>query len=126
MDFASLRRLVISELSLKNTITPTRICGFSRKQILLMCQYPERYGKNILRLMNYMYQKSGYIKRLIDYFSNMAKAQFYIDTEVTSREIYGKMNDPRFQTEIKRTILNFLHKHPNLICQIRSMTLFIA
>lgn len=84
MDFASLRRLVISELSLKNTITPTRICGFSRKQILLMCQYPERYGKNILRLMNYMYQKSGYIKRLIDYFSNMAKAQFYIDTEVTS------------------------------------------
>ena len=28
MDFASLRRLVISELSLKNTITPTRICGF--------------------------------------------------------------------------------------------------
>ena len=40
--------------------------------------------------MNYMYQKSGYIKRLIDYFSNMAKAQFYIDTEVTSVKVYGK------------------------------------
>lgn len=107
MDFASLRRLVISELSLKNTITPTRICGFSRKQILLMCQYPERYGKNILRLMNYMYQKSGYIKRLIDYFSNMAKAQFYIDTEVTSVKYMEKMNDPRFQTEIKKNYFKF-------------------
>lgn len=107
MDFASLRRLVISELSLKNAITPTRICGFSRKQILLMCQYPERYGKNILRLMNYMYQKSGYIKRLIDYFSNMAKAQFYIDTEVTSVKYMEKMNDPRFQAEIKKNYFKF-------------------
>lgn len=78
MDFASLRRLVISELSLKNTITPTRICGFSRKQILLMCQYPERYGKNILRLMNYMYQKSAISSVLLINFSNMAKAHFIL------------------------------------------------
>lgn len=82
MDFSSLKRLVLSELTLKNSVRPTRILGFTRKQILNMCQYPERYGKQILRLMNYMYQKSGYIRRIIDYFANMAKANYYVDTEL--------------------------------------------
>lgn len=48
-----------------------------------MCQYPERYGTQILKLMDYMYQKSGYMRRLVDYFSNMPKLNYYIDTEVT-------------------------------------------
>lgn len=83
MDFAAIRRLILSELSLNKSIRPQRIFGFSRQQIINMCQYPERYGTQILKLMDYMYQKSGYMRRLIDYFSNMPKLNYYIDIEVT-------------------------------------------
>lgn len=83
MDFAAIKRLVISELALNKSIQPQRICGVSRKQILNMCQYPERYGIQILKLMDYMYQKSGYMRRLVDYFSNMPELHYHIDTEVT-------------------------------------------
>ena len=82
IDYSSVKRLILSEMALKKMIRPARICNFTRKQILQMCQYPEQYGTQILRLMNYMYQKSGYVRRLIDYFSNMAKANFYVDTEI--------------------------------------------
>lgn len=83
MDFARIKRLILSELSLNKSIRPQRIFTFTRQQILNMCQYPERYGTQILKLMDYMYQKSGYMRRLIDYFSNMSKLNYYIDTEVT-------------------------------------------
>ena len=90
IDFASLKRLVLSELTLKNYVQPTKIVGFTRKQILNMCQYPERYGKQIIRLMNVMYQKSGYIRRTIDYFANMAKARYYVDTEFLNANAFSK------------------------------------
>ena len=43
MDFAALKRLVLSEMSLNKSIRPQRILGFTRQQIINMCQYPERY-----------------------------------------------------------------------------------
>lgn len=83
LDVYALKRLVLSELALNKSIKPQRILGFSRQQIINMCQYPERYESQILRLMDYMYQRSGYMKRLVDYFSNMPKLNYYIDTEAT-------------------------------------------
>ena len=103
MDFASLKRLVLSELSLKNNIRPTRILGFTRKQILNMCQYPERYGKQIIRLMNYMYQRSGYVRRIIDYFSNMAKANYYVDTEFLNASAFSQIKSDT----LKKNYLKF-------------------
>lgn len=97
MDFASLKRLVLSELTLKNSFRPTRIFGFTRKQILQMCQYPERYGKQIIRLMNYMYQKSGYVKRIVDYFANMAKANYYVDTEFLAPSAFSQASSSAFK-----------------------------
>ena len=91
INYASLKRLVLSELTLKNSVRPTTILGFTRKQILNMCQYPERYGKQIVRLMNMMYQKSGYIRRTIDYFANMAK-ELYVDTEFLTGAALSKLN----------------------------------
>ena len=92
MDFAALKRLVLSEMSLNKSIRPQRILGFTRQQIINMCQYPERYGEQILRLMDYIYQKSGYMRRIIDYFSNMPKLNYYIDTEVTDAS-FMKVNE---------------------------------
>ena len=46
-----------------------------------MAQYPERYGNQIIRLSRYMYLKSGYYKRLVDYFVNMAVINWTVDFE---------------------------------------------
>lgn len=57
-----------------------------------MCQHPEQYGKQIIKLMNMMYQKSGYIRRTIDYFANMAKANYYVDTELLNANTLSNLN----------------------------------
>lgn len=87
----SLRRLVLSEISYKGAFKYNRICGFTRKQIVSIIQYPERYSSQIIRLSRYMYLKSGYYKRLIDYFVNMAVINWTIDlTLKTDGEINPK------------------------------------
>lgn len=96
MDYSAIKRLVLNELALNKSIRPRRIFGFSREQIINMCQYPERYGTQILKLMDYMYQKSGYMRRLVDYFSNMPKLNFYIDKEVTDISFF-KVNENTYK-----------------------------
>lgn len=54
-----------------------------------MVQYPERYGSHIIRLSRYMYFKSGYYKRLIDYFANMAVINWTIDTEIKQEKMFS-------------------------------------
>lgn len=87
-SFTALKRLCLSELSYRGAFKYNRICGFSRNQILNMAQYPERYGKNIIRLSKYMYLKSGYYKRLIDYFVNMAIINWTVDLEPKTVKTY--------------------------------------
>ena len=53
-NFASLKRLALSELSYKGAFKYNRICGFTRRQIINMVQNPERYGSQIIRLSQYM------------------------------------------------------------------------
>lgn len=92
IDFSAIKRLVLSELAINKSMRTNRIFGFTRQQIINMCQYPEKYGAQILKLMDYMYQKSGYMRRLVDYFSNMAKLNYYIDTEATDISFF-KVNE---------------------------------
>ena len=87
-NFASLRRLTLSELSYKGAFKYNRICGFTRNQILSMAQYPERYGNQIIRLSRYMYLKSGYYKRLVDYFVNMAVVNWTVDMATKQDNAY--------------------------------------
>lgn len=95
-NFSSLKRLMLSELSYKGAFKYNRICGFSRRQILNMIQYPERYGPNIVKLSQYMYLKSGYYKRLIDYFADMAVINWTIDTEIKQDKLF-QMNQNTFR-----------------------------
>lgn len=90
-NFASLKRLTLSELTYKGAFKYNRICGFTRRQIVNMVQYPERYGNHIIKLSQYMYRKSGYYKRLIEYFVNMGVINWTIDTEIKDNGIM-KMN----------------------------------
>lgn len=84
----SLRRLVLSELAYKGAFKYNRICGFTRSQILRIVQTPEQYGSSIIRLSQYMYLKSGYYKRLIDYFVNMAVVNWTVDTEIKQEKMF--------------------------------------
>lgn len=59
-----------------------KICGYSQKTILRMAEHPEKYGKKILSLSDYIYLKSGYYKRLIDYFVNQSMVNYTVDTKV--------------------------------------------
>lgn len=87
-NFSSLKRIVLSELAYKGAFKYSRIFGFTRKQIINMTQYPERYGSKIVRLSRYMYLKSGYYKRLIDYFANSAVLNWTIDTEIKQNKMF--------------------------------------
>ena len=86
-----------------------------------MCQYPEQYGRQILKLMQYMYTKSGYIKRLIDYFTNMAVANFYIETEFlnnnalrtngeTLKKNFLKYSAEASKFNMKNTVNSIVHR----------------
>lgn len=88
-NFNSLKRIVLSELSYKGAFKYSRIFGFTRKQIINMTQYPEQYGTQIVRLSRYMYLKSGYYKRLIDYFANSAVLNWTIDTEIKQDKMFS-------------------------------------
>ena len=87
-NFASLKRLALSELAYKGAFKYNRIFGFTRNQIISMTQYPERYPNHIIRLSRYMYLKSGYYKRLIDYFANSAILNWTIDTEIKQDKMF--------------------------------------
>lgn len=88
-NFASMKRLVLSELTYNHVIKYNRICGFTRTQIINMIQAPERYGSQIIRLSRYMMLKSGYYKRLIEYFVNMGIINWTVDTEIKDISFYS-------------------------------------
>lgn len=88
-NFSSLKRLIMSELVYNKSINYRRICGFTRRQIENMVKDPERFGDNIVMLSQYMMLKSGYYKRLIEYFVNMGIVNWMIDTEVKDISFYN-------------------------------------
>ena len=54
-----------------------------------MAQYPERYGNQIIRLSRYMMQKSGYYKRLVEYFINMGVINWTVDMAAKQGNVYS-------------------------------------
>ncbi len=100
-NFAALKRLTLSELSFNHSIHYNRICGFTRKQIVNMIQYPEYYGSEIIRLSQYMMLKSGYYKRLIEYFVNMGIINWTVDTEIKKVDFYKVSNQTLKSNYIK-------------------------
>lgn len=71
-----------------------------------MAQYPERYGKNIIRLSKYMYLKSGYYKRLIDYFVNSAILNWTVDLEPKTVKAY--LPDEKMSKQIRTNYYKYV------------------
>lgn len=76
LDIYALKRLVATDLVQLGVYDDEVLQGFSRKSIRDMAAFPERYGKRIARLNQYMYLRSGYLQRLIDYFANLGKSNW--------------------------------------------------
>lgn len=76
---------------------------YSRCEIEQMAEHPEFYGRRIVNLSQYMYLKSGYYKRLIDYFVNQAKLNYTIDTQALK---LGMISNNKPDT-IKKNYISF-------------------
>lgn len=100
-DYAAFKRLVLHELSYNKCFDECKCLGFTRKQIEEIAEYPECFGESILQLSNYMYLKSGYYKRLIDYFSNQAIINYTVDTQITDLKAYSQADT------IKKKFISF-------------------
>lgn len=86
-DFAAFKRLVLTQLTKDDLFVDNKICGYTKEQISNMAQNPEKHGKQILKLSNFMYLKSGYYKRLVNYFTNIPKGECWtIDTEIKTTD----------------------------------------
>lgn len=81
-NLAAFKRLVLAELIYNGAATPSSICGYDKKAIRQMCEYPHRCGRSLLRLSNYMYLQSGFFRRIVDYYVNMALYRWTVDTEI--------------------------------------------
>ena len=71
-----------------------------------MVQNPERYGNHIIRLSRYMYLKSGYYKRLVDYFVNMAVINWTVDLEPKTIKAYNP--DAKLSKQIKTNYYKYV------------------
>ena len=71
-----------------------------------MSQYPERYGKNIVKLSRYMYLKSGYYKRLIDYFVNSAILNWTVDLE--PKTVKAHFPDEKMSKQIRTNYYKYV------------------
>lgn len=103
-DYNSFARLVIHELNVNNWFEENRVLGFRRCDIIRMIECPERYRKKILKLSDYIYLKSGYYKRLIDYFVNQTMINFTVDNKIYSVDVYKKTDI------VKRNFIKFCHQ----------------
>ena len=105
-DVKAFKRVVLTQLTYDGLIANNKICGFTKEQIANMAQNPEKHGKQILKLSNFMYIKSGYYKRLVNYFANMPKGECWtVDTESKSEAFE--------EVDVKTMKRNFL-KYVNL------------
>lgn len=101
--------MALAELAYKGAFKYNRICGFTRSQILRIVQNPEQYGNSIIRLSQYMYLKSGYYKRLIDYFVNMAIINWTVDTEIKQDKMFCTTNKKeQYQKTFKKNYIKFV------------------
>ena len=81
-DLIKFKQYITTSLSYQNFYNRFNrsYLSYSRCEIERMAEHPEMYGKRIVSLSQFMYLKSGYYKRLIDYFTNQAKLNYTIDT----------------------------------------------
>ena len=103
-DYQSFARLMINDLNVNDWFIENKILGFRRCDIVQMVEFPERNRKRILKLSDYMYLKSGYYKRLIDYFVNQTMINFTVDSKIHSIDAYKKPD------LFKRNFIKFCHQ----------------
>ena len=97
-DYAAFKRLVTSELIMHRQFTEATALGFRRCDIIRMIECPYRFKTKILKLSDFMCLKSGYYKRLIDYFVNQSLFNYTVDTKINDIRAYQATNAKKIKT----------------------------
>lgn len=85
-DFQALKRLCKKEVS--GLEFNGRICGYTKKNLKKFLESPDHHTCELLAVIRYMYTHSGYFKKIIQYYINLALAECWnIDTEFFSRNM---------------------------------------
>ncbi len=126
-NLAAFKRLILAELIYNGAATPSSICGYDKKAIRQMCEYPHRCGRSLLRLSNYMYLQSGFFRRIVDYYVNMALYRWTVDTEIRN-EAFEQVSAEKLKKSLFRFagkcfaipwyIIDGLHKNRVLIIRM--------
>ena len=102
IDYAALKRVVMTELAVEGAFKIDKIYRFTREQIQNVLKTPEKYGNRIVQLSQYMYLKSGYYKKLIKYYSTMARYLWTVDSEIQDHK--GAVKKDTFLSRLYRFI----------------------
>ena len=98
----ALKRLSQVELIANGTFNSNTICGYSRHDIKEFLHKPHIYSHHFIHMIRHMYLHSGYFKRIIQYYSNLAKADCWtVDTEIKTNDMYSVDQD-KFKSQYFR------------------------
>ncbi len=83
-DFQALKRLCKKEVS--GLEFNGRICGYTKKNLKKFLDSPQHHSSELLTVIRFMYTHSGYFKKIIQYYINLAIAECWtVDTEFFCR-----------------------------------------
>lgn len=103
-DYQAFARLMVKDLHFNDWFKENQLLGFRRCDIVQMIEHPESNRKKIIKLSEYMYVKSGYYKRLIDYFVNQTMINYTVDTRINTLDVYKKPDI------VKKNFIKFSHQ----------------
>lgn len=79
-NFQALKRLCKKEVS--GLEFNGRICGYTKKNLKKFLDSPQHHTSELLTVIRFMYAHSGYFKKIIQYYINLAIAECWtVDTE---------------------------------------------
>ena len=83
-DFKALKRLCKKEIA--GLELNGKICGYTKARLKKFLESPEYHSLELLKIIRFMYNRSGYFKKIIWYYPNLALAECWtVDTELYTR-----------------------------------------
>ncbi len=83
-NFQALKRLCKKEVS--GLEFNGRICGYTKKSLKRFLDSPQHHSSELITVIRFMYTHSGYFKKIIQYYVNLALAECWtVDTEFFNR-----------------------------------------
>ncbi len=88
-DFYQLKNLCKNEL-ISHGFCNADICGYTKNDLRCFIETPWRHTKRLISIMKFMYFSSGYFRKIIQYYVNLAVSDCWtVDTEYLISNVSG-------------------------------------